>query len=195
MPERYNARRGADISTQDFLGLPSQTAESLARLDHYQVLGLSEASSTKDVLRALQRDRWPWHLVDEDARQMASRMKAAAHIALATPKARAEYDREQGFTVGHLAAEIGDDSSRWATVWVASWAIVAVLLFLEGPYLPARVIGTLLAPGYDEVAVYHPALDCSNCGGTYTREFLSSSSFFHWLLNSLFIWALLPMML
>jgi hypothetical protein len=175
------------------LGLIEHTAESLARLNHYQVLGLTEASSSQDIDRALHRDRWPWHLVDEEARQVATRMKVEAYGVLSKPRSRAEYDREKGFTLRHLASTIGDDQSWWATAWVASWSILALIAFVAGPVSTARIIGSALAPGFDEVAVYNPPVEhCLSCRGYYSREFLSSSGFFHWLLNSIYLWPLFP---
>ena len=179
------------MSLANPLGLPEQTAASLAALNRYQVLGLTEGASTEDIRRALQKDRWPWHLVDEEARQVATRMKVDAYGALLNPHLRAEYDRTKGFTLRHLAAIVGDDRSWWATAWVMSWSILALLTVLAGPVLAARIIGSAFAPGFSEVAVYHQPL-CGGCEGHYTREFLSSSGFFRWLLNSLLIWAVFP---
>lgn len=120
-------------------------------------------------------------------------MKVDAYGAIYKPSDRAVYDRTHGFSLRHLARAIGDDSSWWATAWVVAWSIVAVLFFLGGPELAARIIGSRFAPGFDEIIVRHPAADnCFGCTDTYTREFVSSSGFFRWLLNSLLIWALLP---
>ena len=96
----------------------------------------------------------------------------------------------EGFTAG-LAAVIGDDQSSWATAWVAAWSVLAVMAFVSGPVFAARIVGKLFAPGFDEIAVYHPGT-CLNCTGFYPRDFVSSSGIFDWLLDSVFMWILFP---
>src|SRR6266545_4547877 len=114
------------------------TLESIAKLDHYQVLGLTEAASTEDIQQALQIDRWPWHLLDEEARKFATARRVEAFGVLNDPASRAAYDRKQGYTSGYLAARIGDSTSIWSQTWLILFAVFAVLMVMGGPDHPAR---------------------------------------------------------
>lgn len=167
-----------------------KTVEDVAALNHYQILGLTEAASSEAIERSLRVERWPWHLLDEDARLLTTRRRIEAYGLLNNPRDRADYDRAH-YAQWQIVSSVGEDHSVFGTAWVATWSVLAVLLFLGGPAQPARLIG-LIAPGFEEIAVYHAAgVGCvGSCTGYYTREFLSNSGLFHWLMNTDLLWIL-----
>lgn len=168
--------------------IPSpKTIEDVAALDEYQVLGLTPGASSEGIGRAMRVERWPWHLLEEDARALATKRRIEAYGLLSNPRRRAEYDRSH-YRREDIVALVGEDNSVFGTAWVAGWSVLALLLFMIGPDQAARLMG-LAAPGYEEIAVYHAAA-CEGCAPYYTREFLSDVGFFHWIMNSPLLWIL-----
>jgi hypothetical protein len=172
------------------------TLESIAKLDHYQVLGLTEAASSEDIQQALQIERWPWHLLDEEARKFATARRVEAFGVLNDPTTRAAYDRRQGYTKGYLAGRIGDATSIWGQTWLVLFAVIGLLMVMGGPDHPARAVGSALAPDFQEVFVRKepdcPPLD--SCPIRYEREFRSSSDAWRSVLNGWLPWIVPPIL-
>jgi hypothetical protein len=175
--------------------LPSKqlTLESIRELDHYQVLGLSEGASSEAIEQSLHVDRWPWHLVEEGAREFATQKRVEAYGVLNDPVSRLAYDRSRGDTKARLAAAIGDDASIWGQAWLILFAIFALLMVIGGPQHPARAIGSAFAPGFQEVIVRQDSsCDFPPCPDRFKREFRSTSEFWESLLSGFIPWAVPP---
>lgn len=172
------------------------TIDSISKLNHYQVLGLTEAASSKEVAHSLHVERWPWHLVEEGARELVTRKRVEAFGVLSDPVSRLAYDREQGYTKGQLARRVGDESSVWGQVWLVLFGVIAFIMVVGGPYHPARAIGSAFAPGFEEVIVREdkPCL-FPPCSDQFEREFRSTSGFWQSLLNGWFPWVAPPIMM
>jgi hypothetical protein len=157
----------------------------LQRLNHYEALGLTEASSSEHVADSLQKERWPWHLVEPEARQFATKRRLEAYAVLEDPHTRLAYDVELGFTRRHLSRVIGNDDSSWAKTWIVAFTVAGILLFLTGGAHVARTLGSTFAPDFEEVAVYHEPSNCvfAPCPGWYSREFRSSNDIAQWILD------------
>ena len=180
------------------LPLPTKqlTLESIAKLDHYQALGLSEGASSEAIEHALHVDRWPWHLVEEGAREFATQKRVEAYGVLNDPASRLAYDKARGYTKAHLAAAIGDDASIWGQVWLILFGVIALIMVIGGPYHPARAIGSVLAPGFQEVIVRKDSsCDFPPCPERYEREFHNTSGFWESVLNGFLPWAVPPMLM
>lgn len=178
--------------------LPSRelTIESIAKLDHYQALGLSEGASSEVIEQALHVDRWPWHLVEEGAREFATQKRVEAYGVLNDPVRRLAYDKERGRTRWQLAASIGDDASIWGRVWLILFGLIALIMVVGGPYHPARAIGSTFAPGFQEVVVRKEVpCDFSPCSERFEREFRSTSDFWQSLLNGWLAWLVPPLLM
>jgi hypothetical protein len=167
------------------------TLESIAKLDHYQALGLSEGASSEAIEHALHVDRWPWHLVEEGAREFATQKRVEAYGVLNDPATRLAYDKSRGYTKGHLAAAIGDDASIWGQAWLVLFGVITLIMVIGGPDHPARAIGSAFAPGFQEVIV---RADCDFARCPYEREFHSTSEFWESVLNGFLPWAVPPML-
>jgi DnaJ-class molecular chaperone len=129
------------------------TLESIEKLDYYHVLGLTEAASSEEIEQALHVERWPWHLVEEGGRECVTRKRVEAYGVLNDPATRLAYDKQRGYTKGHLAARIGDETSIWGQTWIILFGVIALIMVVGGPDHPARAIGSAFAPGFEEVIV------------------------------------------
>jgi len=170
------------------------TIESLEGLNHYQVLGLTEAARSEEIKQSLHVERWPWHLVEEGAREFATRKRVEAYGVLNDPATRAAFDKQQGYSKGHLAARIGDETSVWGQTWLILFAIIEFIMVIGGPYHPARAIGSAFAPDFKEVFVRsEPQCALSvPCEASYRREFQSSSDLWQKVLNGWLPWVVPP---
>ena len=171
------------------------TLESIEKLDYYHVLGLTEAASSEEIEQALHVERWPWHLV-EGGREFVTRKRVEAYGVLNDPETRIAYDREQGYTKGHLATRIGDETSIWAQTWLILFGVIALIMIVGGPDHPARAIGSAFAPGFEELIVRKDGL-CSlpPCPEQYEREFRSTSDFWESVLNGFAPWVIPPILM
>jgi hypothetical protein len=172
------------------------TLESIAKLDHYRALGLSEGASSEAIEHALHVDRWPWHLVEEGAREFATQKRVEAYGVLTDPASRLAYDKAQGYTKAHLAAAIGDDASIWGQAWLILFGVIALIMVIGGPYHPARAIGSTFAPGFEEVFVRKEGpCDFPPCPERYERKFRSTSDFWESVLNGFIPWVAPPILM
>jgi hypothetical protein len=169
---------------------------SAERLNHYQVLGLTEAASSDEIEQALHVERWPWHLVEEGARQAVTRRRVEAFGVLHDPVTRLSYDKRQGYTRGWLAARIGHNTSIWAQTWLILFALIALVMVVGGPAHPARAIGSAFAPGFQEVIV-RKETPCPfpPCPDPLEREFRSTSGFWQSVLNGFAPWVVPPILM
>ena len=172
------------------------TLASIAALDHYRVLGLTEGASSEAVEQALHVDRWPWHLVEEGARELATQKRVEAFGVLNDPVSRRAYDKSRGYTKRHLAAAIGDDASIWGQAWLILFGVIALIMVVGGPQHPARAIGSAFAPGFQEVVVRKEGgCDFPPCPDRYEREFRSTSDAWESFLNGFIPWAAPPILM
>ena len=69
-------------------------------------------------------------------------------------------------------------------------------MVIGGPYHPARAIGSVFAPGFQEVIVRKDgACDFPPCPERYEGEFHSTSGFWESVLNGFLPWAVPPMLM
>jgi hypothetical protein len=184
------SRRAPSLASKEL------TLESIEKLDYYQVLGLTEAASSEEIEQALHVERWPWHLVEEGAREFVTKKRVEAYVVLNDPATRLAYDRQRGYTKGQLAARIGDATSIWGQAWLILFGIIALIMVVGGPYHPARAIGSVFAPGFEEVIVRKDE-SCSfpPCPERYEREFRSTSDFWESVLNGFAPWLIPPIII
>lgn len=179
-------------------GITLSAFDAFQPINHYSVLGLSEASSSATVASSFGPNRWPWHLATEQDRANASERCRAAYHVLNDPVSRAAYDKQNGYTIGHLAAVIGDWQASWGRLWLAMLVLAALIVFLGSGDQARRVVGSKLAPGFDEVAVLHQAEPCGPqqvvCleASYFEREFRSTSDFWQSILAADVAWWTLP---
>ncbi|MFH1141645.1 MAG: hypothetical protein V1724_08330 [Chloroflexota bacterium] len=151
---------------------------------HYDVLGLGETASTKEVSRAFLNMSRPGAPVGE----VAARRCEEAYSVLADPVRRAVYDGEMGYSKEFLAKRIGHSGAGWGMTWAVLFGFLAVFFLLDHENM-SRMIGSNFAPGFYEVQEYIDEEICKDDGqtcaqGYFRGKFFSTNASWEWLLNS-----------
>jgi len=163
-------------------------------LNQYEVLGLDETASSRDIVNAYLKPRQVWvdrlwqaverHGHDEDTQVVVQRCWDEAYRVLGDPALRAGYDSDLGYTRSDLAHRIGHRWDGWGLAWAFLFGFLALLFLLDHENI-SRMLGSHFAPSFTESEV-------QNEEGRWVGEFHSSDSRWEWVLNSWLLLSLCP---
>ena len=156
---------------------------------HYDVLGLEETASTREVSRGAYPTRAREYFYDESmSAEAAARRRKEAYSVLADPVQRAVYDRKIGYSKEYLAQRVGHSGAVWGTTWAVLFGFLAVFFLFDHENM-SRMIGSNFAPGFYEVREYIDEEICKDDGrtcveGYFSGHFFSTDASWEWVLNS-----------